>query len=239
MADQLAATSSPTHTANALKKRPRMKEGLIQGFLFFCGALSILTTVGIVYELSKESLSFFTRQLWEDTNAQLVLSVDVAQTSFPISEQGVTLLEGDVIRLSDEVMRVAKVFGDTITVERGWQDTIPSTHSGGSEVFRSNRVSVIEFFTGNDWNPQIGRFGVWSLVTSTLLTSAIAMLVALPLGLSVAIYLSEYASRRARSVLKPILEVLAGIPTVVYGYFALTFMTPLLRSLFGIETVAI
>ncbi len=55
------------------------------------------------------------------------------------------------------------------------------------------------------------------------------MLVALPLGLSVAIYLSEYASPRARSILKPILEVLAGIPTVVYGYFALTFMTPLLR----------
>ena len=61
------------------------------------------------------------------------------------------------------------------------------------------------------------------------------MLVALPLGLSVAIYLSEYASDRARSILKPILEVLAGIPTVVYGYFALTFMTPLLRPIFGAE----
>jgi phosphate transport system permease protein len=71
------------------------------------------------------------------------------------------------------------------------------------------------------------------------MTSAMAMLVALPLGLSVAIYLSEYASHRARGILKPVLEVLAGIPTVVYGYFALTFMTPLLRSIFGIETVEI
>ncbi|MFW6184268.1 MAG: phosphate ABC transporter permease subunit PstC, partial [Chloroflexota bacterium] len=65
------------------------------------------------------------------------------------------------------------------------------------------------------------------------------MLVALPLGLATAIYLSEYASQRARSILKPILEVLAGIPTVVYGYFALTFMTPLLRAIFGQNVVQI
>jgi phosphate transport system permease protein len=65
------------------------------------------------------------------------------------------------------------------------------------------------------------------------------MLVAIPLGLSVAIYLSEYASQRVRSILKPILEVLAGIPTVVYGYFALTFMTPLLRSILGRDVVQI
>jgi phosphate transport system permease protein len=74
---------------------------------------------------------------------------------------------------------------------------------------------------------------------STIITSLIGMLVALPLGLAVAIYLSEYASARARGILKPILEVLAGIPTVVYGYFALTFMTPLLRSIFGNDTVQI
>jgi phosphate transport system permease protein len=71
------------------------------------------------------------------------------------------------------------------------------------------------------------------------MTTTFAMLVALPLGLSVAIYLSEYASPRARSTLKPILEVLAGIPTVVYGYFALTLMTPLLRSIFGRDVVEI
>ena len=65
------------------------------------------------------------------------------------------------------------------------------------------------------------------------------MLVALPLGLSVALYLSEYATERARSILKPILEVLSGVPTVVYGYFALTFMTPLLRSVIGKDVVDI
>jgi phosphate transport system permease protein len=70
-------------------------------------------------------------------------------------------------------------------------------------------------------------------VVSTLVTSLIAMLVSLPLGLSAALYLSEYASPRARATLKPILEILAGIPTVVYGYFALLFMTPLLQAIFG------
>jgi len=138
---------------------------MIQGFLFLCGALSILTTIGIVYELGKESLGFF-----------------------------------------------------------------------GSGT---DQASLAEFLTGTEWSPQIGKFGILPLLNATLMTSFTAMLLALPLGLSVAIYLSEYASDRARSILKPILEVLAGIPTVVYGYFALTFMTPLLRTIFGKEVVQI
>ncbi|MCB0077067.1 MAG: phosphate ABC transporter permease subunit PstC [Anaerolineales bacterium] len=100
-------------------------------------------------------------------------------------------------------------------------------------------VSIFEFLTGTVWQPSIGLFGIMSLVNSTLLTSAIAMLVAIPLGLGAAIYLSEYADQRIRKVLKPVLEILAGVPTVVYGYFALTFMTPILRGLFGKDTVEI
>ena len=146
-----------------LRKRKRPGEALIQGFLFFCGVLSIFITLGIIYELGKESWLFF-----------------------------------------------------------------------GSGV-----VNLIEFFTTTSWQPAIGKFGIWPLVTATLVTSSIAMAVALPLGLAVAIYLSEYASNRARSTIKPILEVLAGVPTVVYGYFALTFMTPLLRSIFGRDVVDI
>ncbi len=148
---------------NNLKRRSRPGERLIQGFLFFCGAFSIFTTLGIIYELGKEALLFF---------------------RYP----GVTL----------------------------WG-----------------------FLTGTKWQPQAGSFGILPLVNSTVITSLIAMAIALPLGLAVALYLSEYATPKARQILKPTLEILAGIPTVVYGYFALTFMTPLLRSIFGSDVVDI
>jgi phosphate transport system permease protein len=105
--------------------------------------------------------------------------------------------------------------------------------------FGASEVTLIEFFTSTTWQPAIGDFGIWPLVTATMMISTIAMLVALPLGLATAIFLSEYASARTRGIVKPILEVLAGIPTVVYGYFALTFMTPLLRRIFGDGVVQI
>lgn len=105
--------------------------------------------------------------------------------------------------------------------------------------FASADVTLGEFFGSTRWQPAIGDFGIWPLLNATLVVSAIAMLVALPLGLGVAIFLSEYASARLRNILKPALEVLAGVPTVVYGYFALTFVTPLLRSIFGEGVVQI
>lgn len=147
----------------SLNKRPRIRETVIEGGLFVAGAISILTTIGIVYVLAHEALLFF----------------------------------------------------------------------------QSPEVNLFEFITGTEWQPQILKFGVLSLVNATLMVSAIAMLVALPLGLATAIYLSEYASPRVRNTMKPILEVLAGIPTVVYGYFALTFMTPFLRTFFGVDSVQI
>ena len=157
------ATVDRTKAVPEFKKKRRLNESIIQAFLFLCGAISIFTTIGIIYELGKEALLFF----------------------------------------------------------------------------RLDEVTLGAFFTGTQWQPAIGRFGIWPLVMSTLMTSFIAMLVALPLGLATAIYLSEYASQRARSIIKPILEVLAGVPTVVYGYFALTFMTPLLRNIFGDDVVSI
>jgi phosphate transport system permease protein len=105
--------------------------------------------------------------------------------------------------------------------------------------FASGEISAWKFFTAAKWQPAIGEFGILPLASATLMTSLIAMLIAAPLGLFVAVYLSEYANPRVRAVLKPILEVLAGIPTVVYGYFALTFITPLLRSVFGENVVNI
>ena len=107
------------------------------------------------------------------------------------------------------------------------------------KFFMRPEPTLWEFFTGTVWQPQILEFGIFPLLNATLLTSFIGALVALPLGIMIAIYLSEYASPRARGILKPVLEVLAGIPTVVYGFFALGFMTPLLQSVFGRDTVEI
>jgi phosphate transport system permease protein len=97
-------------------------------------------------------------------------------------------------------------------------------------------VSFIDFVTGTEWSPLFldGKFGVVPLIAGTLSVTFWACLVAIPFGLGAAIFLSEYARPRTRKVLKPALELLAGIPTVVFGYFALTFVTPLLRDI-GIE----
>jgi len=105
--------------------------------------------------------------------------------------------------------------------------------------FREPAVSAWEFFTGTEWTVLFSEaqreFGVLPLVTATLVTTVIALIVAIPLGLGSAIYLAEYATPRARSLLKPLLEVLAGIPTVVYGFFALTFVAPeILRPLLNV-----
>mgnify|MGYP001117795606 CR=1 FL=1 len=94
-------------------------------------------------------------------------------------------------------------------------------------------VGLASFFLDTQWTPVFvnKHYGIWPLVSGTMMTSVIALMVALPLGLMSAIYLSEYASPRMRSILKPILEILAGVPTVVYGYFALLFVTPILQKI--------
>ena len=96
------------------------------------------------------------------------------------------------------------------------------------------RVSFADFFLTMDWNPfsSTPKYGIWALILGTLKITVIATIVAVPIGLGAALYLSEYASSRARSIIKPILEILSGIPTIVFGFFALTFVTPILRSVF-------
>ena len=94
-----------------------------------------------------------------------------------------------------------------------------------------------KFFTDGSWSPLFAdpEFGVWQLLNGTFLITGIAICVAIPIGLASAIYLSEYASPRVRKTIKPILEVLVGVPTVVFGYFALTFVTPEILQALGIE----
>ncbi len=153
-----------------LHKQFRRGEALIQAFLFFCGVLTIFTTIAIVIVLGRESL---------------------------------LLLRSAYIDASGII----------------------------------HRISPVDFVNTTQWQPHRYKVGIAPLVAATVMSSVIAMLVAIPLGLGSAVYLSEYASPRTRNTLKPILEVLAGIPTVVYGFFALQFMTPLLKTLFGRGTV--
>ncbi len=135
-----------------------MKRGekIIEGVLFLCALITILTTVGIIWVLLKESISFFTE------------------------------------------------------------------------------VSVFDFLTDKEWTPLFSdkHFGILPLLSGTLLTTVVAIVVALPLGLTIAIYLNEYAPKSFRKVVKPLLEILAAIPTVVYGFFALIVVTPFLQSIF-------
>jgi phosphate transport system permease protein len=137
------------------KKRVRIGEVVVQGVLFVAAAISVLTTLGIVFSLVMPSIDFF------------------------------------------------------------------------------REVSIWEFLTGTTWAPLFldAQFGAVPLMVGTFMISFWSELVAFPLGLAVAIYLSEYAAPRVSAVLKPVLEILAAIPTVVLGYFALTFVTPFLRDI--------
>jgi phosphate transport system permease protein len=108
----------------------------------------------------------------------------------------------------------------------------------GETIVFFGEVGFFEYIGGTKWSPlfEPASFGVLPLISGTFLATGIAMLVAIPLGLGAAVYLSEYARPRVRKVIKPILELLAGVPTIVFGYFALTFFTPeVLRGVFNIE----
>lgn len=140
--------------ASVIGRAKPPRETAIELFLFACGAISIVTTAGILGVLALETLRFF------------------------------------------------------------------------------GEVSLRQFLLDTQWTPLFANahFGIWPLVCGTFLTSVIAILVAVPLGLLAAIYLSEFASPRVRRWVKPAMELLAGIPTIVYGYFALIFVTPLLQK---------
>lgn len=104
----------------------------------------------------------------------------------------------------------------------------------GETIVFFREISIIEFFTGTKWTPtlQPRNFGVLPLLIGTLMIAIGSSIVALPMGLGSAIYLSEYAPRKVRQIIKPILEILAGIPSIVYGFFALNFITPILQKIF-------
>lgn len=237
MADQVLDRASVP--VPDLRRKMRIRETIIQGFLFLCGFLSIFTTSAIIYELGSESFLFFGQQQWVGTNKPLAADINAVQTAIELGTGGTPLKENTVYRIENEIVLVEAIQDTVATLQRGYQGSQATGHTAGLSFEEEIQPSVIEFLTGTAWEPHRGNFGILPLLTATLVVSGIAILVAVPLGLATAIYLSEYASNRARNTLKPLLEILAGVPTVVYGFFALTFMTPLLRGLFGANVVNI
>lgn len=161
------------------------------------------------------------------------LSVDprhVLAAAKPRSRGGRRVWEGGVLT----TLTLCAAFSVFITAS-----IIYVLFSEAHKFFGMPGVTYREFFFGLEWNPLLGatkHFGIWPLISGTFLVTGVAMCFALPCGLITAIFLSEYAPRRLRATLKPILEILAGIPTVVYGFFALTIITPSLQSVWsGVE----
>jgi phosphate transport system permease protein len=173
MKEVTTSSSSQPATYDLNKRATRnLTETAIAIFLFSCALVSVLTTLGIIYVLSEETIKFFG-------------NVSIGEFLFGASKQ------------IDGVMQ---------------------------------HVCI--------WTPQFEdkNFCIWPTVSGTVLVALIAMLVATPIGLATAIYLSEYASPRLSGILRPLVELLAGVPTVVYGYFALLFVTPILKSIIpGVE----
>lgn len=205
--------------------------------------LQNVTTVeeGIGYFPLSDAALNTTKTVFLEAIGATITSDDAGNIALdPIDLTGV---EGDIhIAGSSTVFPVTQQIATDFTalgympvlhVIRGLNGTFAEEHPAGATIEIGDRASLLEFFTSTTWQPAIREFGIFPLVYGTLATSFIAMLVALPLGMGAAIYLSEYAPENVRSSVKPVLEILAGIPTVVYGYFALTFMTPLLQSIFG------
>lgn len=227
---------------SALSRKLRPIDQAVATFLFICAIISILTTIGFVIVLGSEALKFFATTEYLNINKQLTLAISEEDTILSVATTGSALNVGDLMRIGvaedSEVVEIIDVIdNETVEVQRGARNTEIVIHPMRSPLFIGAQVTLTKYFTETRWAPQVGNFGVLPLLSSTLRVALIALIVSLPLGLGSAIYLSEYASPRTRGILKPILEILAGVPTVVYGYFALTFVTPLLRTLLGADVV--
>lgn len=143
---------------------------------------------------------------------------------------GENLLRAARPRYGEALIHLVLLAAATITI----LTTVGIVYSLAAESIEFFKdVPIGDFLTGTEWSPLFSdpQYGVWPLVKGTLLVALIGTIVAVPLGVGAAIYLSEYAKPRTRKIIKPALELLAGIPTIVFGYFALVFLTPLLRDI--------
>jgi phosphate transport system permease protein len=228
--------STPVAESPEAKRRPvrlpqrkmrRFVEGVIESGLLLCGLLSIGITIAIAFVMIEGSVEFFgKKEVWIERRKG-----DVKE--YILQSRG-----------NKEIV-LEEVEGEQIVIEErtpGQVDKAKRDHDrertlrwmSGAETW--SRISY--FFTGTVWDNVNDRFGVVPLLIGTFWIAVISGCVAIPIGVVSAIYLSEYASPRVRSFAKPALELLAGVPSIVYGFFAVTVVTPLLASpftLFGID----
>lgn len=211
MSAEFSSSQNTTNLWQPNRHRSRQVEALIRAICFLFAAISILTTLGIVLTLIFETFEFFLDpffrlSLWLEQLPDLLPNATAEQ----LQAIGAQIESAD----PDQILGLSEAIGASP----------PSPMAG---FF----YAVGRFFTDTRWTPLFNNadFGIFVLISSTLLTSTIAMTVAVPLGLLTAIFLSEYAAPRLRQVLKPVLELLAGIPSVVFGYFALLVVTPFLQ----------
>ncbi|MEZ6129610.1 MAG: phosphate ABC transporter permease subunit PstC [Planctomycetaceae bacterium] len=230
-----------------------IKEQCVKLILLCCALVSVATTVGIVFVLLNDSVYHFTSiGSAPDPTIEGTVSGVAGQN---VLTGNATRFVHDVDQLDDgssvadtlivvggEEYNVQSILSDTrVELDRPLVADITDQKVTLVDVTKRaffQQVSVGRFLTDTEWTPQMPRkrqqkFGILPLLWNTLMVTGIAAMIGVPIGLAAAIYLSEYAGVRERAMVKPILEVLAGIPTVVYGYFALLFVTPwVLRPLF-------
>jgi len=207
-------SNGPHRLWKGTSRARRIWEWAIETSLLCCGILSIVVTVAIAYVTLEGSYEFFRDQEWhrehqvQQQRGVAFLMIDPAAGMSGLPVAGIPW--GNVY---------LHTLNDLPALER-------------------EKVSVAYFFAGSEWSAGFrgARYGILPLLAGTLMVAVIAALIALPIGLATAIYLSEYAAPKLRSAVKPALELLAGIPTVVYGYFAVATVTPFLQSFIpGIE----
>ncbi len=196
-----AAEAANRGTLRSVAAR-KLSDRVMRVVLFGAAAFSVITTFAIILVLLVETVSFF-------------------RISYPGPYK---------VQPGDTAASIEARFGDAATLAK-MNDGIwpPTALQAGGFVNVPTRVKVSEFFFGTRWEPLLGaerHFGILPLVAGTVMVTVIAAIFAMPIGLITAVFLSEYARPRTRAVLKPVLEVLAGIPTVVYGFFALMVITP-------------
>ena len=226
-------TGLPMQTALGRNAGRDLRGRLISLLMFLCAAFCIVVTVSIVFILVQSSIKFFTNELFtnigylQQTTRELGREAGISTVDMQEAlSKAVDLRERTIERITDLM--------PGITPEQ-FMSTFEGKLEAASDFgkwWTTITTSFQRFFLDNRWTPLFAskRFGIWPLVNGTLIVTFVAMMVATPLGLATAVYLGMYAPKRLAAVLRPAVELLAGIPTVVYGYFALIYITPVIQK---------